>query len=473
MSRGRSIEPGGGALSKSYREAIPALEIAGDAGSQTRPLSAWEADRPSSPFLQYAIGQSRRPRHRSPYCGHAKTKQCGRTVVRRSDDSTDVREVGDENTARDPLNERIDRLEARLADSSSSGNAHVTALYNGLRALVAELVRRRRQAEETCEILTRVLEATSDAFIALDADWRYTYVNEHAGRMFGREPASLIGKHIWTEFPEGVGQVFHRRVRAGRLRRQATARSRRIIRRTTGGSRTAFSRTPAGSRSSFRTSPSATSRRIACARASSVTARCSTTIRTRSTRSTRTAGSSAQMPRARRSPATDRGGAREAVRADRGARAPCPRRSSTISRQCPGRRAATRNRSSTRAAGAWTSRSRSCRSSSTATPSASTASRKISPPSARSRPGSSRPRRWKRSAGSRAVSRTTSTTCSRSSRAARRLLANEVPPLGNAPSDIAEIQNAARRAAEMTQQLLAFSRKQHLKPRSARLESAR
>ena len=79
-----------------------------------------------------------------------------------------------------------------------------------MRALVAELIRRRRQAEETCETITRVLEATSDAFVALDADWRYIYVNEHAGRMFGREPASLIGKHIWTEFPEGVGQPFHR-----------------------------------------------------------------------------------------------------------------------------------------------------------------------------------------------------------------------------------------------------------------------
>jgi two-component system cell cycle sensor histidine kinase/response regulator CckA len=57
-------------------------------------------------------------------------------------------------------------------------------------------------------MLTHVLEATSDAFVALDADWRYTYVNEHAARMFGRKPADLIGKHIWTEFPEGVGQPF-------------------------------------------------------------------------------------------------------------------------------------------------------------------------------------------------------------------------------------------------------------------------
>ena len=110
--------------------------------------------------------------------------------------------------ADDSLQERIDKLEARLADATT-GDAHVSALYTGMRSLVAELIRRRHQVEKTCETLTRVLEATSDGFVALDADWRYTYVNAHAGRMFNREPASLIGKHIWTEFPEGVGQPFH------------------------------------------------------------------------------------------------------------------------------------------------------------------------------------------------------------------------------------------------------------------------
>jgi PAS domain S-box-containing protein len=121
----------------------------------------------------------------------------------------------------DPLQERISKLEARIADAPTT-DAHVNALYSGMRSLVAELIRRRRQAEETCETLTRVLEATSDAFVALDANWRYTYVNEHAGKMFGRSPESLIGKHIWTEFPEGVGQPFHleyeRAVREGKPR---------------------------------------------------------------------------------------------------------------------------------------------------------------------------------------------------------------------------------------------------------------
>jgi PAS domain S-box-containing protein len=110
--------------------------------------------------------------------------------------------------ADDTLLERIDKLEARLSEAGGA-DGQVMALYSGMRSLVAELIRRRHQVEKTCETLTRVLEATSDGFVALDADWRYTYVNAHAGRMFNRDPSSLIGKHIWTEFPEGVGQPFH------------------------------------------------------------------------------------------------------------------------------------------------------------------------------------------------------------------------------------------------------------------------
>ena len=181
----------------------------------------------------------------------------------------------------------------------SSTDAHVTALYTGMRALVAELIRRRRQVEQTCDTLTRVLEATSDGFVALDADWRYTYVNEHAGRMFHRDPASLIGKHIWTEFPEGVGQPFHARIRARGRGRDTAADRGVLLRRTTAGSRTAFSRTRAGSRSSSRTSPSGRPPTIGCARASSAIGRCSTITPTRSIRSMPKVASSARTRRAR------------------------------------------------------------------------------------------------------------------------------------------------------------------------------
>ncbi|MBL7872509.1 MAG: PAS domain S-box protein [Cyclobacteriaceae bacterium] len=56
----------------------------------------------------------------------------------------------------------------------------------------------------------KVIERVSDAFVALDSNWCYTYVNKLAGEIFGRDPQTLIGKHIWTEFPTGVGQPFYK-----------------------------------------------------------------------------------------------------------------------------------------------------------------------------------------------------------------------------------------------------------------------
>jgi PAS domain S-box-containing protein len=54
-----------------------------------------------------------------------------------------------------------------------------------------------------------VLESMADAFVALDSQWRYTYVNKKAAAIFNRTQEYLIGKHIWTEFPEGIGQPFY------------------------------------------------------------------------------------------------------------------------------------------------------------------------------------------------------------------------------------------------------------------------
>jgi PAS domain S-box-containing protein len=54
-----------------------------------------------------------------------------------------------------------------------------------------------------------ILERISDALVALDRNWCYTYVNKNAADLFGRRPEDLIGKYIWAEFPEGKGQPFH------------------------------------------------------------------------------------------------------------------------------------------------------------------------------------------------------------------------------------------------------------------------
>lgn len=70
------------------------------------------------------------------------------------------------------------------------------------------------EKEETEQKLTSQLETTlnnsSDGFVTLDTNWCYTFINKNAARFLGKTPSSLIGKHIWTEFPEGVGLPFYK-----------------------------------------------------------------------------------------------------------------------------------------------------------------------------------------------------------------------------------------------------------------------
>jgi len=53
-----------------------------------------------------------------------------------------------------------------------------------------------------------VFDRITDAYVALDRDWHYTFVNQKAGQLLGRDPGELIGRHIWTEFPDGEDQAF-------------------------------------------------------------------------------------------------------------------------------------------------------------------------------------------------------------------------------------------------------------------------
>jgi PAS domain S-box-containing protein len=74
-------------------------------------------------------------------------------------------------------------------------------------ALSQEAIRLEQEAAKTK--LGSFLESTTDAFVALDRDWRYTYVNQRAGQLFNRRPEDLVGKNIWQEFPEAIGQKFY------------------------------------------------------------------------------------------------------------------------------------------------------------------------------------------------------------------------------------------------------------------------
>lgn len=66
-----------------------------------------------------------------------------------------------------------------------------------------------RQVEDKTSELTDIFERVTDGFIAMDRNFCYTYINKKAGELIHLDPAALIGKNIWTEFPELIGTVTY------------------------------------------------------------------------------------------------------------------------------------------------------------------------------------------------------------------------------------------------------------------------
>jgi diguanylate cyclase (GGDEF)-like protein/PAS domain S-box-containing protein len=73
---------------------------------------------------------------------------------------------------------------------------------------VSETIRAQHAAAGARARLTTMLESISDGCFSVDRDWRFTYINARGAASLGRQPADLLGKCMWDEFPEGVGSLF-------------------------------------------------------------------------------------------------------------------------------------------------------------------------------------------------------------------------------------------------------------------------
>ncbi|NML17868.1 PAS domain S-box protein [Azohydromonas caseinilytica] len=80
-----------------------------------------------------------------------------------------------------------------------------------LAQLCAQALERARMYEAEHAARAQVesmLAAISDAFFALDRDWRFTYVNDRALAVTGSTREEVLGHVVWDAFPDIVGTVF-------------------------------------------------------------------------------------------------------------------------------------------------------------------------------------------------------------------------------------------------------------------------
>jgi PAS domain S-box len=67
----------------------------------------------------------------------------------------------------------------------------------------------RQRAEADSAEIRNILERIGDAYMALDTEWRYQYVNRKAAELALKPASELIGRCVWDEFPESVSTPFY------------------------------------------------------------------------------------------------------------------------------------------------------------------------------------------------------------------------------------------------------------------------
>ncbi|QLG28209.1 PAS domain S-box protein [Halorarum halophilum] len=67
-----------------------------------------------------------------------------------------------------------------------------------------EITELKERTDELESELSEILGRISDAFYALDEEWRFTHVNDRAAELLQRSADELLGKSVWAEFPEAA-----------------------------------------------------------------------------------------------------------------------------------------------------------------------------------------------------------------------------------------------------------------------------
>ncbi|HEY9691694.1 MAG TPA: PAS domain-containing protein [Oculatellaceae cyanobacterium] len=132
-----------------------------------------------------------------------------RYIIHRVEDVTDFvrlkqQEVKEHELALS-LQERTQQMEAEIYLRSQE----LQEVNRQLQAANLELANARDGAEKAHQRITSILESITDGFVAVDRDWRFSYISQATARILQKDLQELVGKQVWQEvFPEAVGTVL-------------------------------------------------------------------------------------------------------------------------------------------------------------------------------------------------------------------------------------------------------------------------
>lgn len=85
-----------------------------------------------------------------------------------------------------------------------------------LRHYASDLDASRQVYRQISEQQRRILESITDAFVAVDDEWTFTYVNAQAEAFLQESRDALLGRNLWDAFPEAVGSTFEEKYKTAR-----------------------------------------------------------------------------------------------------------------------------------------------------------------------------------------------------------------------------------------------------------------
>lgn len=109
-----------------------------------------------------------------------------------------------------------------IGEAGRAPDGSIVAVHGAFQD-ISEIVATQQQAEDLARRLHETLNSMSDAFFTLDREWRFSFLNDHALLLLGRDRAALMDRNIWEEFPEAVGSSFQTQY-------ETAARERRTVR---------------------------------------------------------------------------------------------------------------------------------------------------------------------------------------------------------------------------------------------------
>lgn len=115
-----------------------------------------------------------------------------------------VVDEGSESLASDAIHAGVSDYLSRTGDDNLDAERVAEAVHRA-----ASRYRAEQDVAMLNDLARNVYERVTDAFFAVDREWRFTYLNERALDLLELDGGAVVGENLWEVFPDAVGTTYY------------------------------------------------------------------------------------------------------------------------------------------------------------------------------------------------------------------------------------------------------------------------